>query len=67
MWTKKEIRKQFDSSMGTFGGTEVGLCILTATNRNTNFQSIGLYNDDRFSVLKSVSGSESKSFIMQGV
>ena len=64
MWTKKEIKKQFDVSMGSFDGAEVceliGLCIISTINESIKFESIGLYRDDGLAVLKSATGSESE-------
>ena len=64
MWTKKEIKKQFDVSMGAFDGAEVceliGLCIISTINETIKFESIGLYRDDGLAVLKSATGSESE-------
>ena len=64
MWTKKEIKKQFDVSMGAFDGAEVceliGLYIISIINESINFESIGLYRDDGLAVSKSETGSESE-------
>ena len=64
MWTKKEIKKQFDVSMGAFDGAEVceliGLYIISTINESMKFESIGLYRDDGLAVLKSATGSESE-------
>ena len=64
MWTKKEIKKQFDVSMGAFDGAEVceliDLCIISTINESIKFESIGLYRDDGLAVLKSATGSESE-------
>ena len=64
MWTKKEIKKQFDVSMGAFDGAEVceliGLCIFSTINESIKFESIGLYIDDGLAVLKSATGSKSE-------
>ena len=63
-WTKKEIKKQFDVSMGAFDGAEVceliGLCIISTINEGIKFESIGPYRDDGLAVLKSATGSESE-------
>ena len=64
MWTKKEIKKQFDVSMGAFDGAEVceliGLYIISTIKESIKFESIGLYRDDGLAVLKSATGSESE-------
>ena len=64
MWTKKEIRNQFDVSMAAFDGAEVhefiGLCILRTTNESINFEGIGLYRDDGLAVSISAKGIESE-------
>ena len=64
MWTKNEIKKQFDVSMGPFDGAEVceliGLCIISTINESIKFESISLYRDDGLAVLKSATGSESE-------
>ena len=69
MWSKKEIKKQFDVSMGAFDGAEVyeliGLCIVSTINKSIDFESIGLYRDDGLAVLKSATGSESESMRQQ--
>ena len=59
MWTKKEIQRQFDVSMGAFDGAEVsqlkGLCIQCTIN-----EGIGLCRNDGLAVLRSVKESESE-------
>ena len=64
MWTKKEIKTQFDVSMGAFDGAEVceviGLSIISTINQIIKFESIGLYGDGGQAVLISATGSESE-------
>ena len=64
MWTKKEIKKQFDVSLGAFDGAKlcelIGLCIISTINESINFESFGLYRYDGLAVLKSATGSESE-------
>ena len=55
IWTKKEIKKQFDVSMVVFDGAEVceliGLCIISTFNESIKFESIGLHRDNGLAVL----------------
>ena len=64
MWTKKEIKKLFDVSMGEFDGAEVyeliGLYNISTINESIKVESIVFYRDDGLAVLRSETGSESE-------
>ena len=54
MWTKNEIKKQFDVSIGAFDGGKVceliGLCIISTITESIKFERIGPYRDDGLAV-----------------